>query len=100
MTRIVGAWVLLAAIAVVPPAAAQAPASADAKGRNTGEYQSYAMTHRGDAARGAELFRNGQRLACSRCHATDGTGGTAGPDLFAIGDKFGRFELVESVLAP
>jgi putative heme-binding domain-containing protein len=41
-----------------------------------------------------------QRLACGRCHTTDGKGGKAGPDLFAIGDKFGRRELVESVIAP
>ncbi len=30
----------------------------------------------------------------------DGKGGTVGPDLFAAGDKFGRRELVEAVLAP
>ena len=64
------------------------------------DYQSYAMTHRGDAAHGKALFNNGQRLACSRCHSVDGTGATAGPDLLAVGDKFGRFELVESVLTP
>jgi putative heme-binding domain-containing protein len=64
------------------------------------DYQSYAMTHRGEAARGGALFNNEQRLACSRCHAVDGHGGKAGPDLFAVGDKFGRFELVEAVLAP
>jgi putative heme-binding domain-containing protein len=81
------------------PARAQSPSPA-AKGRNTAEYQSYAMTHRGDATRGKALFNNEQRLACSRCHAVDGKGGKVGPDLFAVGDKFGRFELVEAVLAP
>jgi putative heme-binding domain-containing protein len=64
------------------------------------DYQSWAMTHRGDAARGGALFNNAQRLACSRCHSVDGLGGKAGPDLLAVGDKFGRFELVESVLTP
>ena len=78
---------------------AQAPAPTS-KGRNPREYQSYAMTHRGDAARGKALFNNDQRLACARCHAVDGHGGKAGPDLFAVGDKFGRFELVESILQP
>jgi putative heme-binding domain-containing protein len=70
------------------------------RGKSAGEYQSYAMTHRGDAARGKALFENDQRLACARCHATDSRGGKAGPDLFAVGDKFGRFELVEAVVSP
>jgi putative heme-binding domain-containing protein len=80
-------------------ASAQSPPGTN-KGKSAGEYQSYAMTHRGDASRGKALFGNDQRLACARCHATDGRGGRAGPDLFAVGDKFGRFELVEAVLSP
>ena len=64
------------------------------------QYQSFAMTHQGDPARGATLFADRQRLACTLCHATDGKGGKAGPDLFSIGDKFGRRELIESVLSP
>jgi len=30
----------------------------------------------------------------------DGLGGKAGPDLFAIGDKYGRREIIDSVLTP
>ena len=30
----------------------------------------------------------------------DGTAGKAGPDLFAVGDKFGRREIIESILTP
>jgi putative heme-binding domain-containing protein len=63
-------------------------------------YQSFAMAHQGDVERGRNLFLDEQRLACARCHTTDGKGGRAGPDLFAIGDKFGRRELVEAVLSP
>src|SRR6185369_17187401 len=69
-------------------------------GRDKAQYQSFAMTHQGDATRGGRLFVDEQRLACGRCHTVDGKGGRAGPDLFAIGDKFGRRELVEAVLAP
>ena len=64
------------------------------------KYQAFAMTHPGDVERGRKLFLDEQRLACVKCHTTDGTGGRAGPDLFAIGDKFGRRELAEAVLSP
>ena len=58
------------------------------------------MTHQGDVARGKSLFFDEQRLACSRCHTIDGKSSLAGPDLMTIGDKFGRRELIESILAP
>src|SRR5207247_4379099 len=64
------------------------------------KYQSFAMTHQGDVERGRKLFLDEQRLACAKCHTTDGTSGRAGPDLLAIGDKFGRRELIEAVLSP
>ena len=89
----------MVAALITATALAQSPAPW-AKGKTPGEYQSFAMTRRGDGGRGKALFENEQRLACSRCHSVDGKGRKAGPDLFAIGDKFGRFELVESVLAP
>jgi len=76
-----------------------APASRPtAKSRQ--QYQSFALTHQGDPARGRKLFEDEQRLACTKCHATDSKGGKAGPDLSTIGDKFGRKELVESILFP
>jgi putative heme-binding domain-containing protein len=59
-----------------------------------------ARTHDGDVIRGASLFANEQRLSCSRCHSVDGSASKAGPDLFAAGDKFGRGDLVDSVLKP
>ena len=64
------------------------------------KYQQFAMTHQGDAERGRALFLNEQRLACAKCHTTEGKGGGAGPHLFAIGDKFGRRELIDAVLNP
>ncbi len=63
-------------------------------------YRHQAMVRQGDPARGMKIFGDEQRTGCSRCHTVDGKGGKAGPDLFAVGDKFGRREIVESVLAP
>ena len=60
----------------------------------------YALTHEGDVARGARLFADEQKLACSKCHSLDGGANKAGPDLFAVGDKFGRRDLVDEVLMP
>ncbi|HKS37473.1 MAG TPA: PQQ-dependent sugar dehydrogenase, partial [Verrucomicrobiae bacterium] len=64
------------------------------------EYRDFAMNHDGNALRGKELFFSEQRAACSKCHSVDGTSGKAGPDLFAIGDKFPRRELIDAVLEP
>lgn len=64
------------------------------------KYADFAMAHQGDAGRGKTLFNDEKRLACARCHAIDGKASKVGPNLFAIGDKFGRRELVESVLSP
>jgi putative heme-binding domain-containing protein len=63
-------------------------------------YRKYALTHEGDVARGARLFADEQKLACSKCHSVDGSASKAGPDLFAVGDKFGRRDLVDAVLTP
>jgi putative heme-binding domain-containing protein len=64
------------------------------------KYATFAMTHSGDVKRGKTLFFEEQRLGCSRCHAVDNTATKVGPNLFAIGDKFGRRELVEAVISP
>jgi putative heme-binding domain-containing protein len=77
-----------------------AQSASPAKPRTKRDYESFAMTHAGDPARGKALFLDARRLACSRCHGTDGKSAMPGPDLFAIGDKFGRRELIESILSP
>ena len=80
---------------------AQAPANGEfALSPSLESYRKYALTHEGDVARGASLFRDEQKLACSKCHSVDGRAGQAGPDLFAVGDKFGRRDLVDAVLTP
>jgi mono/diheme cytochrome c family protein len=63
-------------------------------------YRKYATTREGDVTRGAKLFADEQKLACAKCHSADGSASKAGPDLLAVGDKFGRRDLVDAVLMP
>ena len=83
-------------LATVPPGYAEKLAAA----RRRNQYRSFALSHRGDAENGRRLFNDEQRLACSKCHTTDGTGAKAGPDLHAAGDTFARRDLADAVLAP
>ena len=64
------------------------------------EYERFALTHDGDPRRGQQLFFNVNGVACLRCHAVAGEGGTVGPDLTTIGSQFGRAALIESILYP
>ena len=81
-------------------AALSSAAQAPARLPSLDEYRKQALTHEGDAARGAQLFADEQKLACAKCHSVDGRASKAGPDLFAVGDKFGRRDLVDAVLMP
>jgi len=78
------------------------PSGAQEKG-NTGrpanEYRDFATGHDGDPFHGRELFAS-ERLGCAKCHTVDGTAGKAGPDLYAVGDKYPRRELIQSILEP
>ena len=64
------------------------------------EYTRFAVSHRGDAARGRALFADLKRVACIRCHRVRGQGGDIGPDLSDVGGKFDRPLLIESLLDP
>src|SRR6266496_1132646 len=75
-----------------------APSPQTDPARQLREYRDIAMGRDGDAARGRELFFSEQRAACVKCHSVDGSSGKAGPDLFAVGDKFPRGELIRAVL--
>lgn len=68
--------------------------------RSLREYRDFALSHDGNAENGRELFKNEQRTACVKCHSVDGSSSKAGPDLFAVGDKFPRSELIRAVLEP
>ena len=81
---------------------AQAAGPGPAAPPSASRYASFAMSHLGDASRGKALFINTARLACTGCHSVEPAGREAkvGPDLYAIGDKFGRRELIEAVISP
>lgn len=68
--------------------------------RHLREYRDFALGHEGDATRGRGLFLSERRFACGKCHSVDGSSGKAGPDLFAIGDKLPRRELIREMLEP
>jgi len=62
-------------------------------------YRQFALLHEGSPSSGKQLF-NDEKAGCAKCHTIDGSAGRAGPDLFAIGDKFGRGEIIDSILYP
>ncbi|MCA9190379.1 MAG: PQQ-dependent sugar dehydrogenase [Planctomycetales bacterium] len=77
------------------PSAAQTVANA-----SLNELQRQALSATGDPRRGRKLFFEDQRTKCSICHRVATQGGGVGPDLSAIGGKFDRPHLIESVLEP
>jgi len=65
------------------------------------EIRRYALEHRGDPAHGFKIFRNSRDEAmCIRCHAINGVGEKVGPDLSDIGARYGREEILASMLEP
>jgi putative heme-binding domain-containing protein len=81
-------------------AAALITASTFAQSNPLNAYRDVAMGREGNASRGKSIFNDETRAACSKCHSTDGTSSKAGPDLFAVGDKFPRRELIQAILEP
>jgi quinoprotein glucose dehydrogenase len=77
-------------IAAAGLAYAAAPMTADPK-------ESYARTHDGSAARGAELY---QQLGCSACHGDKGEGGPNAPALAGLGKVRPKDEIIASILRP
>lgn len=90
-------WFAVAVLLFVGSASGAQTAAATQPSREA--YRVFAMVHQGDAGAGKALFLDRQK-ACSLCHTTDGKGGKAGPDLFAVGDKYGRDDLIQQVLVP
>src|SRR5262249_54923555 len=54
----------------------------------------------GDPGRGAQVFFRAGTNSCGGCHRVQGRGQWVGPDLSTIGIKYGRDELVRSILNP
>jgi putative heme-binding domain-containing protein len=65
-----------------------------------GLYEQHALTHEGNLERGRQIFLDDKRTRCSACHVVQEAGGCVGPDLSAIGGKFDRPHLIESLLEP
>ena len=55
---------------------------------------------RGRPIRGRQIFHVSTAAQCKNCHTTDGKGGLLGPDLSAIGKKYERAALLETILEP
>jgi putative heme-binding domain-containing protein len=53
--------------------------------------------YQGDIAAGKRAY---QAAMCGTCHRMRGEGGTIGPDLTQINTKFGRYNLVFSIVSP
>jgi quinoprotein glucose dehydrogenase len=54
----------------------------------------------GNANEGRRIFEERSDLACTKCHAVKGQGGTVGPALDGIGGKQTREYLLDSILQP
>jgi putative heme-binding domain-containing protein len=74
--------------------------AASSRAQSLDEYRRFALSQQADVERGKALFFNEAKLACSKCHTIDGKSGKAGPDLYAIGDKYPRPALIEAILQP
>lgn len=53
--------------------------------------------HRPDPVAGARLF---EQALCIRCHRVNGTGGSVGPELSRVANRFGPRDLLEMVVDP
>jgi putative membrane-bound dehydrogenase-like protein len=63
-------------------------------------YRQFANKEKGSADKGKALFSDLKGLACVKCHALKGQGGTVGPDLSDLGLKYPKDEIIQSVLYP
>src|SRR5262249_19887298 len=55
---------------------------------------------KGELAAGKKLFHESTVVQCRNCHRIAGKGIELGPDLDAIGKKYDRAKLLESILQP
>jgi len=58
------------------------------------------LRREGNADRGREVFFRTTNNGCASCHRAGGRGQWIGPDLSTIGVKYGRAELIHSILSP
>lgn len=82
-------WIFLGLMGLITPPVAFA------QGALPADYETFAMSHAGDAERGRAAF-----MVCATCHSLDGSGSYIGPDLGFIGDNFRRQDLIRAILEP
>jgi len=92
-----GPWAVSVRMALKDPKFAFLYDAAPAK-LTANDFTAFAMTHKGDAARGKAMFADLKGVGCFKCHVAGGNG--AGPDLAGVGSKYPRDELVRSILDP
>lgn len=80
-------------------AAAVLPLPAAANGRPLPPIDEL-LRRQGDPARGEAVFFRKSSEACASCHRVQGRGRWVGPDLSTIGVKYGKGELLNSILNP
>ncbi len=59
-----------------------------------------ALARSGNTERGRALFFDAAKSQCVKCHRVEGRGESIGPDLTAVGSRFPRIHLIESILQP
>jgi putative heme-binding domain-containing protein len=64
------------------------------------EFRKFARSNKGDGTRGEKLFMDEKGLACIKCHALNGKGGTVGPEITGIALKYNKEDLMTSILEP
>ena len=69
---------LAAVLLIFPSFGLDEPGRRDGSAAEREPYARYALSNRGDAARGRAVFEDA-KAACSRCHRVKGAGGDAGP---------------------
>ena len=63
-------------------------------------FRKFALARKGNPEHGKALFADPKGLACLRCHAVGGEGGSVGPELTSVGAKYPKDELISSVIFP
>ena len=61
------------------------------------DFDASTISQGGNRARGQRLFAE---IGCAQCHRVGHEGGLAGPDLTAVGARFDRRALLESIIEP
>ena len=63
-------------------------------------YIQHVLKARGSSKRGREVFFNLEKSRCLKCHQLGSQGARIGPNLTAVGDRFSKIHLIESILEP